>query len=380
LKFRIITISLLELNHSILWNHKFISAIALLAAANCSAQSKDSVSEFKISGYADAYYARYSDSVGVGNYQKFAAISPRSKEFGLNVIQLTAQYVAPKVRAIATLHYGDIPASAWSPVFNIIQEANAGVKLGKKVWLDAGFFKTHIGTEALLPKDNIISSLSVITVYEPWFQTGVKLSYLPNDKFVFCFHLLNGYNTFVENNSKKSFGITFSYAINDKASIGYYNLIGDELPDSVKGSHVRILNNLVFNYQFTPKLKALIGVDYIGQQNSGLMDNSKFASLYSAIVTLKYQQAPRFGYYGRFEMFNDEEGFLAGVIKDANNNLTGYKSTGFTLGLEGKPTDNSYIRLEGRDLMMDDAQKIFITDGKNTNARYEGMICVGVWF
>ena len=357
-----------------LWSKKTgIAAFLLLIAVSSNGQFKDSTSEFKFSGYTDVYYARYSDSVGVGNYQKFPVISPKNNEFGLNIIQLTAQYNSSKIRAIATLHYGDIPASAWSPVFNMIQEANVGVKLGKKFWLDPGLFKTHIGTEALLPKDNIASSLSIITFFEPWFQSGVKLSYLPNDKFIFCLHILNGYNTFVETNSSKSVGVSFVYTMNDKFNFGYYNLIGDESPDSVKISHVRFLNNFVFNYQLTPKLKAVAGFDYIGQQNSGLIDKTKYASVYSAIVTFKYQATHMFGFYGRYELFDDKEGFLSG-------SMNRYDPSGVTLGIECKPTDNSYIRLEGRELIMDDSQKIFRTDGKNTNIRYEAMINAGVWF
>ncbi|MEI8280669.1 MAG: outer membrane beta-barrel protein [Bacteroidota bacterium] len=366
-----------------MWYQRVLSAISIsLLVSNSYGQSKDSTSEFKISGYADAYYAHYSDSVGVNQFQKIAAVSPRSNEFGLNILQLTAQYTSPNIRAIGTLHYGDLPTSAWSPVYNYIQEANVGIRLKKNIWLDAGFFKTHIGTEALLPKDNIVSSLSVITVYEPWFQSGVKLSYVPNDKFTFCLHILNGYNTFVETNSKKSVGITLSYVINPKASIGYYNLIGDEMPDRTKGSHVRFLNNVVFNYQITSKLKTVIGVDYIGQQNSGITDNTKFASIYSAIAILQYQVNPKFYYYGRYEMYSDKDGFLSGVIAldTAQRNLTGYSCNGFTLGASYKPTENSYIKVEARDLIFDDKQNLFYTDGKRTNNRYEAMIHIGVWF
>lgn len=78
-------------------------------------------SSIKITGYVDAYYAYSNDSVGVNNYQKFPVISPRSDAFGINIAQLTAQYSNDKVRAVATFHYGDIPASAWSPTFNLIQ-------------------------------------------------------------------------------------------------------------------------------------------------------------------------------------------------------------------------------------------------------------------
>ena len=350
-----------------------IVASLLLLVVNGWAQSNDSTSEFKISGYTDVYYARYTDSVGLGNYQKFPVVSPRNNQIGLNIVQLTGQYTSANVRAIVTLHYGDMPASAWSPQFNMIQEANAGVKLAKKLWLDAGFFKTHIGTEALLPKDNIASSLSIITVYEPWYQSGVKLTYLPNDKFLFCLHILNGYNTFVSINNKKAAGVSFLYTMNDKFSFGYYNLLSDNTPDSIKTSHVRFLNNFVFNYQISPKIKVVAGADYIGQQHSGLIDPNKYASVYSLIVTMKYQFVTKFGVYGRYELFDDNDGILSGATNR-------YDPNGVTLGAEYKPTGNSYIRLEGRELIMDDSQKIFRTDGQNTNTRYEAMINLGVWF
>jgi hypothetical protein len=357
-----------------------LSLISGLLLTKGSAQTKDSASKFKISGYVDAYFAYYTDSVGTNNYQKFPVISPKSNVFGLNIIQLTAQYSDSKIRAVATLHYGDIATSAWSPVFNIIQEANAGVRLSKKVWLDAGFFKTHIGTEALLPKDNIASSLAIITFYEPWWQAGVKLTYTPNDKLLLCLHVLNGYNTYVDNNKSKSYGISFGYTFNDKMSIGYYNLIGDEMPDNSASKHLRFLNNLVLNYQVTSKLKAIVGVDYITQQHSVLIDTTKTASVYSAIVTLKYQAKPKFGIYARGETFSDKDGFLTGAMTDKTGKSTGYILNGATLGFEYKPTENSFIRLEGRELMMDKNQELFIWKGYMKNNRSEVMLNLGVWF
>ena len=295
------------------------------------------------------------------------------------MVQITAQYTAEKVRAIVTLHYGDLPSAAWSPVFNIIQEANAGVRLTKKLWLDAGFFKTHIGTEALLPKDNITSSISIITFYEPWWQAGFKLTYTPNDNLLICLHVLNGYNTYVETNKSKSIGLSLAYTFGEKGSLGYYNLIGDESMDN-SHVHLRVLNNLVFTYQFTEKFKGLIGVDYISQQRSSISDSIKTASVYSAILTLKYLLKQKFGIYARGEMYSDKDGILSPKIINTSGKTTGYILNGATLGLEYKPVDNAYIRLEGRDLIMDNQQKIFRTNGSYTNSRLEAMIHVGVWF
>src|SRR6478672_11560988 len=85
-----------------------------ILGTKCLSQSRDSSavaepSKFKVSGYVDAYYAYYTDSVGTGNFQKFPSVSPRSNQFGLNTALISFQYDAQKLRAIVTLHYGDIP-------------------------------------------------------------------------------------------------------------------------------------------------------------------------------------------------------------------------------------------------------------------------------
>jgi len=111
--------------------------ISILYSNSLSAQDSAKHSLISYSGYIDAYAAHYTDSVGQGNYQKFPSVSPRSNQMGLNVAMFTAKYSAQKIRATATLHFGDIPASAWSSKYNIIQEANTGLLLCKNLWLDA---------------------------------------------------------------------------------------------------------------------------------------------------------------------------------------------------------------------------------------------------
>ncbi|MEO5570285.1 MAG: outer membrane beta-barrel protein, partial [Bacteroidia bacterium] len=168
-----------------------VCVFTFLFSVKCFSQAKDSTSQILLSGYVDAYYAYYTDSVGTGNFQKFPSVSPRSEQFGLNAVCLTAQYDADKIRGVCTLHYGDIPASSWSGTFNNIMEAHAGVKIIDKLWIDAGFFRTHVGTEGLLPKENFASSVSIPTYYEPYFESGVRLNYLPTDRLSINLFLLN---------------------------------------------------------------------------------------------------------------------------------------------------------------------------------------------
>ena len=338
--------------------------------------STSSHSSLSFSGYADAYGAYYTDSVGTGIYQKFPSVSPRSNQFGLNVASLTAKYSADKVHAIVTLHYGDIPRSAWAVNYNFIQEANVGVRLFKKLWLDAGFFRTHFGTEGLFPKENITSSVSVCTYFEPYYEAGFRLNYSPSDKLAINLFLLNGYNLYEDNNNKKSLGMLVTYAFNDNFNIGYSNYIGDDSPLGDSLSHLRIHQNLFINYQIK-KIKIQLGGDYCMQQNSDTT-GKKNASMYSGVASIKYQCCSKFALYSRGEIFNDPQGFMSGVF--VGDKLTGLKLWGITAGLEYKPTDNSYIRLEGRQLNADDAQTIFRWNNKNTDKRMEVMIHMGISF
>jgi hypothetical protein len=357
-----------------------VSVVFLFFSVHGFSQKVDTVSTFSLTAYLDAYYAYYTDSVGSGNFQKFPSVSPRSNSPSLNIAQIAMQYNADKVRATAVLHFGDIPASVWAAEpYNHIMEAHVGFKVYSKLWIDAGFFRTHFGTEFLLPSENITSSVAVPSFYEPYYESGIRLNFDPTKKLEINVFLLNGYGVFVDNNNTKSLGMGVTYAFNDNAGIGYTNYIGDESPPGDLVKHLRIHQNVFFNYQHN-KIKLQAGADYCLQQNSDIATGTETATMYSGLLTVKYQVKSKFGVYARGEMFQDPEGWMSGVIKDATGKMTGLKCWGITAGMEYKPTDESYVKLEGRLLQMDKDQYIFMTDGNPQNARFEIMINAGVTF
>ena len=353
----------------------------LLIAGKSMAQKIDTVSTFSVTAYADAYYAYYTDSVGPDKFQKFPNTSPKSNTPSLNVAQLSFQYNSDKIRAAAVFCYGDFANSTWAPApYNNIMEAHVGFKVYSKLWIDAGFFRTHFGTEFLLPVENITSSIAVGTYYEPAFESGIKLNFDPTTKLEINLFLLNGYNMFVDNNNTKSFGMGITYAANDKLGIGYTNYIGDDSPPALPDPpHLRIAQNAFLNYTYK-KLKLQLGADYFTQQNSDIATNKSTAAMYSALATARYQVGKKAGIYCRGEVFRDPDAIVSPVITDHAGYKTGYKLWGITAGFEYKPTENSYIKLESRLLKMDKDQYIYIQNGSGQNARYEIMINGGVSF
>jgi hypothetical protein len=291
---------------------------------------------------------------------------------------ITAKYSADKVRGVVTLHYGDIPRSAWSANYNFIQEANVGIRICKTLWLDAGFFRTHYGTEALFPKENYTSSVSVPTFFEPYYEAGARLNYNPTEKLSFFLYALNGYGIYEDNNRKKSSGLLVTYIFSEKLNIGYSGYYGDDSPEKDTLNHFRQAHNVFLNFK-SKKFKFTTGIDYCMQQNSDTT-GMKNASMFSVLAIVKYQADKKIGIYFRGERFNDPQGMMSGTFVDRNGKRTGYKLWGATLGVEYKPTDNSYIRLEGRELIADMDQEIFHWNNYNTNARMEVMINMGVSF
>jgi hypothetical protein len=330
--------------------------------------------------YCDIYYARYTDSVGNNTYQQFPGISPRNNAIGLNTLQINVQYALQKLRGTFVFHIGDYAKTTWSNTFNQVMEANIGIRLHKLLWMDAGFFRSYIGTEGLLPRENICSSESIYAWHEPSHVSGVRLNYTPTNKLTLNIYLLNAYNGFEDFNEKKSVGFACNYIINEKGSVGYTNYLGDDtVKDSMSISHLRFYQNIYFNYQLK-KLKLQIGADYAIQQHADLKNVSRRASLFSGVASAYYAIHSKFGAYGRLEYFNDPNAILSAQIMDTNGQLTGYSVWGITAGLEFRPYNKSYVRLEGRRLEMDADQQIFRWNGKYRNVRTELMLHMGVSF
>ncbi len=335
---------------------------------------------FKITGYVDAYIAHYSDQLSLGTYQKFPTAAPISNAFSLNLVQVSMSYQNDQVRGIATLHGGDIAACAWSSKYNFIQEAYAGMRVFKNTWLDAGFFRTHLGFESIQPRENITSSIALTTYYEPYFLSGAKLTHYLNKKVTFQASVFNGFNTYIAINHKKTLGLSAVYEPNSHIMVSYNVLASDNTPDSVKNTHRRLYQNFYIAYKskhFNFGFEANFGL----QEHTGLRDSTATATMYSMLVAAKYKMlGGQYSVYGRAEIFNDQNEILTGPVINQYHTLVGLHAFGANVGLEFKPMNNSFLRLESRYIHLWNDENIFYTKNKNTNVRLEIIGSLGVWF
>ncbi len=354
---------------SFYYNQKYVPRVE--------AQKKETL---KFEAYLDTYYAWYSDSAGIDQYQKFPTSSPKANQFGLNMLMASVKYEHQKVRGTIVLHYGDIASSAWSTNFNLIQEAHVGLRLMKKVWIDAGFFRTHLGFESIQCRENLTTSVATTTYYEPYFLSGGKIYWYATPKLTFMGAAFNGFNTFVETNKYKTLGFSANYDFSDHCFLSFNSLYGNEVPDGFS-SKIRSYNDLYFGYK-SDRLDIGGEVNYGVQTKSKLADSSATANMYSALAAIKYKMFDQqFAIYARGEYFNDPDEILTGPIQNEFHKLVGLNIWGVTAGIEFKPIPNSFIRIEHRTLQtLGSDEKVFNTNSKYINQRLEFIGSMGVWF
>jgi hypothetical protein len=349
------------------------------AAINPYAAEYDTSGKLVFSGYVDAYFASYTDANSGSPYVKFPTVCARNRQFGLNIVQASARYQSNRFRGTATLFTGDCASSAWSVPYNAIQEANLGFRIAGKLWLDAGFFRTHIGLESIQPRENMTLSLASTTYFEPYFLSGAKLTWQHSDKFTLQINAFNSFNQYVETNRNKAVGLSIGYNPDSHTSIAFSSICSDELQVAdASPRHLRVYNNLCITRRTARWVLGLEG-NYGLQQRTGILDQSSTAYMASALAACKFRITPQWAVYGRGEFFHDPNEILTGPIYNENHSIVGAELAGATLGFEFKPIPNSYLRAEARGLH-ERSERIFEWGDGFSSDRLEVLVGLGVWF
>ncbi len=366
-------------NDSLSLKSKYTPKISAISDSNIVFSSKKHLNEndtlqqakLNIGGYVSTYFSYYDDDTEQNGFVQFPTMAARNKQFGLNMALIDVQYVSKNIRSNLGIHFGDIAQAVWPSQYNAVQEANLGIRLVKKLWLDAGFFRSHIGVESSQPRENITSSMTLVNFYEPYFLAGMKLTYEVNSKLSVQVNSFNSLNSFVDNNKNKFVGTSIVYQPTSNLSLTYNFITGTETPDSVKTKQQRYYNNFYLTYT-SAKILIAAEANYGLQTHSLKSDLTKNANMYSGLIVLKYQAIKKFAVYGREEFFSDYNQILTGATN------IGHSVYGTTAGFEYKPFTKVALSLEGR--LLQSENLIFVQGNKATNYRNELIFCLDVWF
>lgn len=352
---------------------KRFSILFLLASFFfCFSSLKAEDASFKFNGFVDTYFATDNDNVvqsdGFNNSRQYSLINSQKNTFGLNIAQLCLHGQYGAARGNLVLHYGELAQNTFEASGSsvLVQQANVGLRLCEDFWVDGGYFLSHIGDESLNPGHNWLSSYSLLRLYQPFFQAGLRFGY-ETEKFTARLYVLNAKGTFKENNFNKTFGVYLRYSPMENFKISYGNLIGNEEPGKPQYSRTQMLHNVCGEYEFSPSFALKGDLDYSTYENLNGIDP---ATEFGISVQGHYKFNPQWSATARFAMLNRTE-----------PNQTDFSGNHITIGGEYNPTSNTYCRLEGSYLTFGNDYRPFLdADSKPTNSRMELVLNFGVFF
>lgn len=318
---------------------------------------------FTFGFYIDAYVNQVLNSRhDTSDIIPFSGNSPMMNQIRLNVAAIELYYNAEKARGKLAIQFGDAPNLLAAPNAQFIRnlrQANFGFRIVKNLWIDFGYMLNPVGYESLWPVLNQFSTITVCGYFEPGSILGVKLSFQVSDKFNFGFVLGNPYSVAYGKNTHFAGMILVNYNPLNNLSITYNNFFGNQALIDAEISNNILYNNLIVTY--TPvKLLELVGqLDFAVQTNSSLPpDTTRNATMFSGFLQARVPFNEHFAIMGRYEFFNDPDGFLSGVYK-YNGKKRGLLTYGFGAGFEYKPVKIGYIRLEYRYINSSPGNNVF---------------------
>jgi hypothetical protein len=292
-----------------------VLALSLMNAGTMKAQdSTKSTSPPKvdISGFVDAYYSE-NFAQPTSRTNKLRNFDIPENQFNLSLAEVVFQKKAEPVGFRLDADYGsanDIVQPGVSSTASLLQQAylTVVVPLGSGLTIDAGKFVTSMGYEVIESKDNSNYSRSLLFAWAiPYYHTGVRIGYTFSPTFAATLHIVNGWNSVIDNNDSKSIGLMLTYTPLPTTSI-ILNLMGGHENLTTIEYGARNVADLVITHQLSDAFSLGLNADYgEAQTYAGLMI-WKGAAIYG-----RYALTDKTAFAVRGEIFDDPQGYALGL-------------------------------------------------------------------
>lgn len=301
--------------------------------------------ELNISGFLDVFYIYDFNQPQGSERQPFLFNHNRHNEFNLNLGLVQFNLEHTKYRANLALHtgtYANDNYAAEPGLLKNIFEANIGISLNgqNSLWLDAGVLPAHIGFESAISMDNLTLTRSIVAENSPYFLTGAKVTYNPNDNWEFAALIVNGWQRIqrLAGNSLPSFGTQINYQPTDDITLNWSTFIGTDDPDINR--RMRYFNNFYGLFQLTDKFKLIAGFDIGAQQY--ISGSSTYDFWFVPTVIGQYTINDHWKAAFRAEYYQDNTGIIIPLSS------FGFQTTGLSFNLDYAPVDAIVCRFESR--------------------------------
>ena len=298
--------------------------------------------QITVSGFAEGYYQYDFDEPSNERRPDYLYNYKRHNSPAINLALLKARFQKNKWKANLGLMAGDYSKynlAAEPDWAQFIYEANIGYSFNDKFSIDAGIIPSHIGFETAISKDNWTLSRSLLAENSPYYETGIKFNYTPNETWTITLLGLNGWQHIKDNNSSWAAGTQIQYKPNKKWLFNSSTFIGNEKPDSAQ-NQLRFFNNFFCSYVVSEKLNMVVFFDYGIEEKQNTTGSNKwfgFAYQFQWIASKKISST------FRYEYFKDKTGVLITPVS-----VNGFRLSGFSSNLDWQIFKNILWRNELR--------------------------------
>ncbi|MCX6241633.1 MAG: outer membrane beta-barrel protein [Bacteroidetes bacterium] len=300
--------------------------------------------------YLDAYYVgNIGGTIPTSHTYEFQTNSPYINEARVNMFDIQMNYNTSWSRMMAEFRLGDQPllltnsTAVWTSYLN---QASLGFTFGKGFWIDFGYLDSQIGVESSMPINNLLSTCTVGTYYEPSSVLGGFFSYTTKDETWTMgawagnqFSLPDGKNIHV------TYGLDVSYNPSDKLTVSFNNYMGNMAKSGASYYKYLAYNNLYVTYNPIPKWNFIGQADLAFQRVSSTeKDSVKLGAMVSGLLGTRYYFLPKFALALRAEVYYDPKDiFVHGQYTGKTSDFIIY---GLTAGLEFNPGRDAYVRVQ----------------------------------
>src|SRR4051794_26505739 len=323
-----------------------------------------------LSGFVDVYYGQnFNNPAGQANGLRF--FDGATNQFGLNLVEMVVDKTPDPSNSRTGYHLALGFGQAMNAVNGSEPKGGLGfdqylkeayfsylAPVGKGLQVDVGKFVTPAGAEVIETKDNWNYSRGILFSYAiPYYHFGMRAKYAFNDRYSLTGYLTNGWNNVLDNNTGKTYGLTFGWNPNKKFGVAETYMAGAE--ENGINKNLRQLSDTVITYSPTGKLSFMVNGDY-GRGDRYVIDpvantfsNPVFWTGVGGYVKYSFNSTSSFA--TRYEYYDDHDGFTTGILAPTHFNE-------FTMTLERLMAHHIISRFEYRRDMSN--QPVFL---KGTN-------------
>ena len=345
-----------------------------LATATVAAQQTPTVGDIlkasglTVTGYVDVSYTNFDHDAPA-----LHVFDTEADSFNLHVVDVAIGYQpADGVGGFVQLDFGP-DANVFGAVgtgrtdeFDV-QEAYVQYA-GGGLTVIGGKFATLAGAEVIESPANLNFSRSFLFGFAiPFTHTGVRATFASGDSLKFIAGLNNGWDILKESAAANTFGT--QQADGKTVELGVNAMLSKELSLAASlysgeevgagGIDTRTLLDLVLTFNLSDALSFVFNYDQ-GEQDEALAGGGT-AKWNGFAAYVNYKLSDTWRVAGRFEQFDDEDGFRTGAAQELNE---------VTVTLGYAPSANSEIRFEVR---QDESDEDVFNGGSDDSQRLFGV-------